>query len=307
MTARGRNVPIPLPPRDPTLESRPVPWERHYPVRAFGPGAAPEAQQNFQSIEELAQQSLNASSVGNDWDVEEDAKHLFKLLTKESNIEWRDDGFVTGEPTWGPPIVVTAYSEKARGNIDLAVNNLVEIIHRYFLRCPRSGAFATEAFKRLKFDVIEDKELLENASDDRVREEFNAYVRSLRLFPDDLRWENQRQKLFKDNLNRPDGPTRYNICIVLDEETVDTLAAISFPDNLKDDLKILQDISIKVIDRNWRYPQIAEDKYGSGSSRHVYKGKDTCPILDLPLICAEIYGHAGLEEMFPLDRYRYMR
>ncbi|KAK2686053.1 hypothetical protein QWA68_015295 [Fusarium oxysporum] len=86
MTGRGRNEPITLPPRDPTLESRPVPWERHYPVRAFRPGATPEAQQNFQSIEELEQQPLNVSSIGNEWDVGDDAKHLFKLLTKESNM-----------------------------------------------------------------------------------------------------------------------------------------------------------------------------------------------------------------------------
>jgi hypothetical protein len=239
--------------------------------------------------------------------MEEDAKYLFKLLTKESKIEWRDDGVITDEPTWGPPIVVTAYSEKARQNIELAVTNLVEVIHRYFLRCPQSGAFATEAFQRLRFDVIEDKELLESASDDRVREEFNAYVRSLRLFPDDLRWEKERQKLYKDNLNRPDGPTRYNICIVLDEGAIDRLASISFPDNLKDDTTVLRDIYLKVIDRNWRYPQMAKDKFGSGSSGHVYKGIDNCPVLDLPLICAEMHGHTGLEEMFPLDRYRYMR
>ncbi|KAK2686056.1 hypothetical protein QWA68_015296 [Fusarium oxysporum] len=167
--------------------------------------------------------------------------------------------------------------------------------------------FATEAFKRLKFDVMEDKDLLENASDDRVREEFNAYVRSLRLFLDDLRWEKKRQEFFNDNLNRPDGPTRYGFSIILDERTIDKLAAITFPDNLDKDREVLKDISIKLVDRHWRYPEKAEDEFGLGSRRRIYTGIDICPVLDLPLVCAKIYEHTGLDEMFPLDRYRNTR
>ncbi|KAI6765969.1 hypothetical protein HG530_007039 [Fusarium avenaceum] len=134
----------------------------------------------------------------------------------------------------------------AKKNIDKAIENLVETIHRYFLRYPKSGTFATEAFKGLKFDVIEDEDL-ENASDDRVREHFNAHVRSLRLFSADHRLENQTRHWYKDNLNRPQGPKRYTICIILDEETMDSLAAIKFPQTLNKDKEVLKDISIKVV------------------------------------------------------------
>ncbi|KIL85917.1 hypothetical protein FAVG1_10886 [Fusarium avenaceum] len=301
MTSRRGVAPIPLPPRDPTLESQPVPWERQYPVRTFGPGAALEAQQNIRSLAEFKQQPLPNPQLLH---TEDDAQELFRLLTKESVFDWREDGSNTGEQTWGPTIIVTAHSAKAKKNIDKAIENLVEAIHRYFLRYPKSDTLATEAFESLKFDVIEDEDL-ENASDDRVREHFNAHVCSLRLFSADHRLENQTRHWYKDNLNRPQGPKRYTICIIMDEETIDSLAAINFPETLNKDKEVLKDISIKVVDRNWIYPEYARDECGLGSQlTGIYSGTDMCPLLDLPLVCATIYEHAGLEEMFPLERYR---
>lgn len=270
-------------------------------MRAFGPGSTPEAQHNFQSLEELNQHPT--STVGNAY-IDNDGKYLFGMLTRDSAMDWREDGSNTGEQTWGPTIVITAYSDKASQNIDRAIENLVEIIHRYFLRRPRSMAFAMEAFKRLKLDLIKDKDLLGNASDDRVREEFNAHVRSLRLFPVDSLWE----KECPDNLNRPRGPRRYDFCIVLDEETIDCLAGITFPEDLGKDKQALKVISIKLVDRTWAYPKNARDESGLGSQlTRIYSRTDMCPVLDLPLVCAKIHEHAGLEEMFPLDHYRDTR
>ncbi|KAG5657630.1 hypothetical protein KAF25_007663 [Fusarium avenaceum] len=245
MTSRRGVAPIPLPPRDPTLESQPVPWERQYLVRTFGPGAALEAQQNIRSLAEFKQQPLPNPQLLH---TEDDAQELFRLLTKESNFDWREDGSNTGEQTWGPTIIVTAHSAKAKKNIDKAIENL--------------------------FDVIEDGDL-ENASDDRVREHFNTHVRSLRLFSADHRLENQTRHWYKDNLNRPQGPKRYTICIILDKETIDSLAAIKFPETLNKDKEVLKDISIKVVDRNWRYPEYARDECGLGSQlTSIYAGTD---------------------------------
>jgi hypothetical protein len=299
MTSRGRKPsPVPLPPRDPTLESCPVPWERHYPVQAFGPGATPEAQLKFQSLEELNQHPT--STAGNAY-TDNDGKYFFEALTSESTMDWREDDSDTGEQTWGPTIILTAYSEKASQKVDCAIENLVEIIHRYFVRRPRSKAFAMEAFNRLKLDLIKDKDFLENASDDQVREEFDAHFRSLRLFPADSLWE----KECPDNLNRPRGPRRYDFCTVLDEETIDFLSEITFPENLNKDRDILKGISIKLVDKKWTYPEDARDEGGLGSQlTMIYSGTDMCPILDQPWICAKIYEHAGLEEIFPLDCYR---
>ncbi|KAM0490169.1 hypothetical protein ACHAP8_011847 [Fusarium lateritium] len=182
MTSRGPKPPIFLPPIDPTLQTRPVPRERHFAVRSFGPGSLPEAQQDFLSYEGLIKQPADTGE--DEW-----VKHIYQELMQDSSMEWREDGLDTGEPTWGPVIIVTAYSEKASEILDRAIINLVETINRYFLRCSGTGPFAREAYKRLELKVLEDRELLEHASDDRVREEFNAYVRTLRLFPADLRWE----------------------------------------------------------------------------------------------------------------------
>ncbi|KAG8666649.1 hypothetical protein FPOAC2_11765 [Fusarium poae] len=302
MTSRGPKPPILLPPPDPTLETRPVPRERHFSVRAFGPGSLPEAQQKFPSIETLKKQSKDASAIENEWG--NDTEGLYKLLMQESDMDWREDGLVTGETTWGPVIVVTAYSEKASKNLDRAVINLVETIRRYFLRCSGTGTFAHEVFKRFELKVLEDRDLLEHASDDRVREEFNAYVRALRLFPADSHWEEEDRKWYKDNLNRPPGPLRYGFCIVLDEETIENLATITFPNDLDNDKEHFKGNSIKLVERCWRYPKEAHNKYGQDPAvAEVYGGTDICPLLDLPLVYADFHYYQDFDDMFPLRKY----
>ena len=301
MTGRGRRAPIELPPSDPTLKTRPVPRERHFVLRSFGPAASPDSQHNFYSIEDL-EKKLEASSL-NDDDGEEadDIKELLELLISECDVDWREDGTTPEDLTWGPTIVVTTYSETAKQDLDKAVASLVEVIHRYFLRCRSTAPFSKEAFKRLRLDVIENQELLRNASDDRVREEFNSHVRALGLFPQNAK---RRRRFSSDCLNRPDGPQRFGFCIVLDDQIIKTLAALISPEALEMDREVLEDISLRVIDRRWTCPEEDDNEYGLGPGRRVYEGKDFCPILDLPLICAKWYEHAGLDEMWPLDEYR---
>lgn len=301
MTGRGRRAPIELPPSDPTLKTRPVPRERHFVLRSFGPAASPENQHNFHSIEDLEEKHEARSLSEDDGEEADDTKELLELLISECDVDWREDGTPPEDLTWGPTIVVTAYSETAKKNLDKAVASLVEAIHRYFLRCRKTAPFSKEAFKRLRLDVIENQELLRNACDDRVREEFNSHVRALGLFPQSAK---RRKRFSSDCLNRPDGPQRYGFCIVLDDQIIKTLAALVFPEDLKKDEELLKDISLKVIDRRWRYPEEDDNEYGLGPGRRVYEGKDFCPILDLPLICAKWYEHAGLDEMWPLDEYR---
>lgn len=114
MTGRGRAAPIILHRPDPTLETRPVPRERHYAVRSIGPGSVPEAREQFQSIEEVKQQ-VNDTGLNPKLYEEGDIRLLLKLLTSEHNIDWREDGSRDEilDPTWGPTIMVTAYSENA--------------------------------------------------------------------------------------------------------------------------------------------------------------------------------------------------
>ncbi|KAF4947527.1 hypothetical protein FSARC_13945 [Fusarium sarcochroum] len=305
MTGRGIDLAPSLPGPDPTLETRPVPQERQNPVRSFGPGASHNIQETARPLEEL-EQEIEESGFKDDTsdDGDTEIKYLLELLTSECHIDWRGDASDTQDPTWGPSLVVTAYSEKAQRNLDRAISNLTETAHRYFLRFTgsQSKLFAREAFNRLSFDVIENRELLENASDDRVREEFNAHVRSLRLYPADLRFDKLRAKRLNDGLNRPSGPRRFDVCIVLDEAAVEELAALRFLDNLEGDGNTLRDISVKMVERDWSYPEEAdsEQSYGFGQQKKYYTGVDMCPIYDLPFVCGKLYEHAGLGEMFPL-------
>ncbi|RGP59210.1 hypothetical protein FSPOR_11503 [Fusarium sporotrichioides] len=303
MTGRGMRPPVPLPLPDPTLESHPVPRERHFPVRSVGPGAAPDARHNLYSAEELNE---HANRVGLKPLEETDIRQLLKFLTSEHDMDWREDGSYdeTFDPTWGPTIVVTAYSENARRNLDQALSNLVEVVHVFLFQDSRFDPFARETFSRLRFDVIEEKGLLEHASDDRVREEFNAYVRSLRLFPEDLRHERlaekNRQRLGLGCLNRPHSPGRFGFCIVLDEKAIEDLATITFPDGPQENAKVLNTVSLKVIERYWDYPETVNPRLtcGSGPEKRYYDGTDISPVFDLPMICGAWYDHDGLNEMF---------
>ncbi|KAJ4005804.1 hypothetical protein NW752_011133 [Fusarium irregulare] len=272
MTGRGRAAPIILPRPDPTLETRPVPRERHYAVRSIGPGSAPEAREQFQSIEQVKQQA-NDTGLNPKLYEEGDIRLLLKLLTSEHIIDWREDGSRDEilDPTWGPTIMVTAYSENARKNLEQAVSNLVETCRRFLFKDPRYEAYAQETFKRLRFDVIEDKETLENASDDRIREEFNAHVRSLRLFREDLEDEIRRAEMLEHNLNRPIGPRRYDFCIAMDERTIEELALLVFSDNEEENASVLRDVSVKVIERCWYYPEEADHELHEGALTGVFE------------------------------------
>ncbi|RBR11060.1 uncharacterized protein FIESC28_09205 [Fusarium coffeatum] len=306
MTGRGRAAPIILPRPDPTLETRPVPRERHYSVRSIGPGSAPGAREQFQSLEEVKQQA-NDTGLNPKLYEEEDIRLLLKLLTSEHDIDWREDRSRDEilDPTWGPTFMVTAYSENALKNLDQALLNLVEACCRFLFKDPRFEAYAQETFKRLRFDVIDDKDLLENASDDRIREEFNAHVRSLRLFREDLEDEIRRAEMLEHNLNRPIGPRRYDFCIAMGERTIEELALLVFSDKEEENASVLRAVSVKVIERCWYYPEEADHElvYGRGPNKRYYDGKATCPVYDLPWICGQLYDYCGLHEMFPLSQY----
>lgn len=201
-------------------------------------------------------------------------------------------------------ILVTAYSDSAQRNLEIAVHKLVETVRRYFLANSTQtfAAYGEEASKRFKLCVIQDKDALEDASDDRVREEFNAHVRSLDL----VRYEPEQER-DGDGLNRRFAPFALALCIVLDEAKIEELSALSFPDDPDDpekDREALAEVTVKVVDRLWRYPNEPYLKYGyTPFNLRFPTGIDQCPIYDLPLIYRELGWHMVISEMFPLSEY----
>ncbi|KAF5671746.1 hypothetical protein FHETE_3959 [Fusarium heterosporum] len=280
MTDRGvASNPAPplLPPQDPTLETRPVPRERLLPIQSFGPGAAPDIHSTVQPIRDL-QTRVNSQSYNDKYGA------VIQLLqTVERNLHHGPDvsGSGLGEPTWGFYVFVTAYSAEAREKLPSALKIMVEISRRAF-SIEAHPDFAAEAYKRFKLDVIQDKEALGDASDDRIRNEFDSLTRALGL------WD--------DAEHCPDGPVRpgrYVVCLVLDEAQILKLASLSFPEDPNNDYDALQDIGVKVVDRLWRRP---------ANGRGSYPGFDICPVNSL----AQLYHHTSagdpgaIMDMYPL-------
>lgn len=155
MTARGPNAnPVPaLPGPDPTLETRPVPRERHFHVRWLGPGADPDIRQQVRSIEEIDQQLTesgfrepidNLQKYWANW-----ARHVLGQIISDGELDWHEDGFdFVPDPTWGLYIIVTSYSDYAQQRLEGAVLNLIETVCRYFLANTNRSytAYGGEAF-----------------------------------------------------------------------------------------------------------------------------------------------------------------
>lgn len=315
MTARGPNAnPVPkLPGPDPTLETHPVPWERHFHVRSFGPGADSGIRQQVRSLEELDQQLAESGFQGPIRKPKDyrDAKtrDILKYIIHEGNINHSKDNLdLAPDSTWGLYILVTAYSDIAQRNLELAVHRLVETIRRYFLANTTQpfAAYGEEAFKRFKLSMIQDKDALEDASDDRVREEFNAHVRSLDFFDNISEWDEILAKRHgPDKMNRPFAPNSFDLCIVLDEAKIEELSALSFPDDPEKNRETLAEVTVKMVDRLWRYPNEAslETGFGPRGNMKFFTGIDQCPIYDLPFIYHRLSWHAGMDDMFPLSKY----
>jgi hypothetical protein len=117
-------------------------------------------------------------------------------------------------------VFITEYSPLALEKILQAIENLVKVIERNLgLSLP---AYTSEAAHRFKFDVVQDKEALEGASDDLIRGEFKSLLRGLNL------------------MDEEDCPTPMLgstiACLVLDKKAITILAALQFDeeDTLKD-------------------------------------------------------------------------
>ncbi|KAI7085961.1 hypothetical protein KC356_g5427 [Hortaea werneckii] len=234
MCIRSRNDPPPraTTPTDPTLESRPPPIKRVFSVRSYGPGAASDIKMRTTSSDTL--------------------DTLARIEKWENCDLWNDGREFEPDPTWGFYIVVTDYSQEARDKLDSAMERLLHVLHQVLgAGADPPDVYADELYRRLKFDVIEDKETLENASNDRVRECFRAHIRGLEL------WGEEEEGAEND---WPPPPRNY-ACLVLDGSKMDML--LNIPDHVDrvDDGHMLDDCRLKAIDIFWRRPEETVSTY----------------------------------------------
>ncbi|RSM20133.1 hypothetical protein CDV31_000928 [Fusarium ambrosium] len=252
MTGRGKaGTPAPprLSPRDPTLKTRPVPPERHFGIRSIGPGATSDISSTIEPFDKLKER------VGPFSRSDECGSAMYLL----KSIDRRSHRLDVDGPTWGYFIFVTSYSEVAMQNLESAAEKVVEVVRRSLTQS--HPAFGAEATKRFRLDLIQDPEALQDASDDRIREEFNAMLKGHGLWPSGC------------GSSGPLTPTRRFACLVFDEATILELAKVLLPEDPDDDYKALEQVEIKIIDRVWKRPR---------SGRDSYPGVDWCPVSGLP-------------------------
>ncbi|KAF4487955.1 hypothetical protein FAGAP_11187 [Fusarium agapanthi] len=219
-----------FPPRDPSLEIRPVPHKRSFNIRSFGPGADPAIQKTARYLSDV-DLDIRPSDYSNEPEFDSQIFERERPFDRwvHDDEDWfgykkRSDDAST-DPTWGYFVFVTSYSYLACQKLNQALENLVQ------------------ANQKLKanLEVIEDKEALENASEDRVREEFRAHLRSLGVLEDDLMF-------------RGIGTSRFSACILLGEQTISRLANCSFSLDIEWDEPRLANVLLRMIDPKWDYP-----------------------------------------------------
>jgi hypothetical protein len=250
MTGRGirGNPPLrPPSPTDPTLESRPVPRKRRFPIRSFGPGTAADIQQTCLPLKEIDRAFDESSIPPNDLDA---GAHrvLLQRATKWEKTSFREDGRpAESDPTWGYYLFLTDYQTQAVDKVPRAVENLVRVQQRKL--CADTAAanpYAKELYRRLRFNVVEDQEALEGASVDRVRECFRALVRSFELSDDEERYP---------------PPARNMVCLVLDGAAVEMLANLEFYEDRRQESKAHRQYKLQAVDIHWRRPDMTRDSY----------------------------------------------
>ncbi|KAF5673194.1 hypothetical protein FHETE_3487 [Fusarium heterosporum] len=297
-----------FPPRDLSLKIRPVPHKRSFNITSFGPGADPAIQRTARSVSdvdlnirpsiysddpEFDSQVFERERLHNRWirDDEDwlgykmrsdDNRKLLSCVEAHQNRTRGPLNEAPTDPTWGYYIFVTAYSDVSRQKLEPAMEALVRLTIRN-LRSISSSPYGEEAAKRFKLDVVEDKEALEGASEDRVREEFCAQLRGLGMLEDDLMF-------------RGIGSSRFTACILFDENTIEKLSNISFSIHLEKDELQIEDMSIRLIDPKWDYP--AEPYPEAIEDGVPYRGADDCPVSGIAELYRRMQG--DLMEEYPL-------
>ncbi|RDW61834.1 uncharacterized protein DSM5745_10506 [Aspergillus mulundensis] len=162
-----------------------------------------------------------------------------------------------------------------------AVANLTEATRRG-IRASSTAQYTDEATRRFKIDLVQHKQALDGSSIDRVREEFRAYLRGLRLLDD-----------------RPDGritirgaSARNHVCLVMDRVVIRMLADLDFGD-VRDGYARLRGYTIRVVDAWWQR---------SLMDISHYEGVDFIPVYSLAYYYEELLGCASsgaMEDLWP--------
>ncbi|KAJ5404502.1 hypothetical protein N7509_004373 [Penicillium cosmopolitanum] len=297
MSTRGRppgSAPRPTTPPDPTLTTRPVPRYRNFRPICFGQGTASDLP--LRSVVELdglleAGPAPALSREKFSYRPIDRVRELLELVC-DQELTTNPDEVPCGISTWGFWVFVTEYSSSVLEKVPEAMENLVKVTERNLL--DSLPAYGGEVARRFKLNVVQDKEVLEGASDDRIREEFKSLLRGLNF------------------MNEEDCPTPMlgwtMVCFVLDEMAITMLANLEFgEEDTMRDYKAFKGKNVKVVDLFWvRQPTEWPDSVVPNA--RPYRGADECPIVFLRYLyrrlTKETWG-GTLEDLFPLQNTFY--
>lgn len=287
MTTRGRPPGSlrPTTPPDPKLTTRPVPRTRTYTPQSYGPGAASNIRNLVCDPEQVRAESdpttyLNPLDAQYSHILQDGIYRLLKEVADYETIFDGNDEILGVDPTWGFYAFVVDYDPDTLGKIPTAMHNLIEVTRRN-IRVQSTSAYTDEAFCRFKIDVVQDEEALSGASDDRIREEFRAYLRGLHQLSDD---------------GVIHGAVRNYACLKLNQPVVCMLAGLTFPDDLREDWRLFRENTIKLVDAWWEQP---------ATNISAYRGVDCCPITSLTYFYREVSMGANsgaMQDLWPLKK-----
>lgn len=262
MTSRGGGNRIPIRPvTPPAPDSLTVPSRKLFTsVRSIGPGATEDIKSRVRSLNELKR----SGAVVNRFDPTSEYAEFIHDIESTARIEGDAGEEPTDDPTWGFRVIITSFSPNARENLHRALANWIKAQQMELPYQIVNATFLEEINQRFKLDIIED-ESLENASDDRIREEFRAWMTALDFFH--LAGFDGEV----ESLGRGCNPSQM-FCLVLDEEKISMLAGLTF-DDFEKDRKTLENLTVRVIDGNWKRPsklRLDETYRGIGDVSVVY-------------------------------------
>ena len=272
MTGRGdgrRLAAIPFRPvTPPAPDSLSVPEKKLFTtVRSVGPGAAPGIRSRVRASKDIKRAINDWMKTGGSWyhGLLEGVEDFAEMVHHDEDLE------STNDPTWGFRVFITSYSPAAQEKLPQALANWIRAQELALEQTIGQAVYRQEVLIRFKLDLVED-ESLENASDDRVREEFRAWMMGLDFTPRDEEEDDPRSLL-----SVMPNPSE-NICLILDEARIIMLADLTFGEP-KDDLRRFEGLTVRAIDGTWRRP--AEVK-----ANETYRGIGDVSIVGL----AELYG-----------------
>jgi len=244
------------------MSSRQVPRYRSFVIQRFGQASNSPATTPCHTLDTAAQHSTYPGPG-----TYHPAEEVRRLLQKIDDwAEGSSPGQTNPSPpepnrTWGFYVFLTAYDTATLEDLDVAMKTWVRIQDRALDWAPTLDIYRDEARTRFSLDVVVDARELENASDIRVRANFQALVRG-------LGWD--------DSEGRGNGwpvTAKRNVALVLGSQEVHTLARLELRDEEKgvEEFKRLEKIKVKAIDIHYN-PDDYQDDDDSCESEGGWRG-----------------------------------